>query len=109
MPLKIVFLKPQKCFPTKALLLKHYYRRQGNLLHFRWAKSRDSYRRLASVAMPSAPGWKVPQRVLFWGISRTWLGAPQRVLFECLLALFGAQKRQKALEKHCLGHSEPGA
>ena len=29
MPLKIVFLRPPKLVSTKTLLLKHYYRRQG--------------------------------------------------------------------------------
>ena len=29
MPLNIVFWRPQKLVSTKALLLKHYYRRQG--------------------------------------------------------------------------------
>ena len=31
MPLKIVFLRPQKMVSTKTLLLKHYYRCQGLL------------------------------------------------------------------------------
>ena len=39
----------------------------------------------------------------------TRLGVPQRVLFECFLAFLGLKKRQKALLKHSLGHSEPGA
>ena len=39
----------------------------------------------------------------------TWLGVPQRVFFECFLELLKPQKCQKALTKHSVGHSEPGA
>ena len=31
MPLKIVFLRPEKLVSTKTPLLKHYYRRQGGV------------------------------------------------------------------------------
>ena len=64
--------------------------------------------------MPRGPGRKVPYGVLFeclWAPGS--LGVPQRVLFECFLALLGLKKlkksTQKALKRHSLRHSEPGA
>ena len=55
------------------------------------------------------PGPESAPRSAFWAILGTCLGVPQRVLFECFLAFFGPKKRQKALKKHSLGHSEAGA
>ena len=37
-----------------------------------------------------------------------WFGLPGRPL-ESAFQHFGSKKRRKALKKHCLGHSEPGA
>ena len=51
------------------------------------------------TGVPRGPGRNVPV------LLGTWLGVPQRVLFECL----EPQKRQKALTKHSVRHSEPGA
>ena len=55
------------------------------------------------------PGPESAPRSAFWAILGTCLGVPQRVLFECSLAFFRPEKRQKALKKHSLGHSEAGA
>ena len=61
------------------------------------------YRSAQGPGPESAP-WSA-----FWAILGTWLRVPQGVLFECFLALLGLRKRQKALKKHSLEHSEPGA
>ena len=59
------------------------------------------------TGVPRRPGLKVPHGVLFelfWAPASEW-----RVLFECFSAVLGPKKRQKALKKHSLGHSEAGA
>ena len=45
MPLDIVLLRPPKLVSTKTLLLKHYYRRQGNTRRCSYVKSLCCFRR----------------------------------------------------------------
>ena len=61
------------------------------------------------VAIPVAnhrsaqgPGPESAPRTAFWVIFRTWLGVPQRVLFECFLALLG-QKDAESTQKTLFG------
>ena len=57
------------------------------------------------TGVPRGPGLKVPHGVLF---EQFWAPASECPK-EWFLAFFGGQKRQKALKKHSLGHSEAGA
>ena len=66
-----------------------------------------------SVAIPAAiyrsahgPGPESAPQSAFWVLLGNCLGVPQRVLFECFLALVGQKKSKKALKKHSFGHSE---
>ena len=78
----------------------------------------------SGVAIPATihrsaqePSLESALRNAFWAILGTWLGVPTECFLECFLALLEpkkcqearAQKRQKPLKKHSVGHSEPGA